>query len=69
MIRDDINEILQDAGLGDKYKCRKNFVDGSIDREIDAESNVIHDQDNNPVFDCGWVNWKNRIAEFILSQQ
>ena len=69
MIRDDINKILQDTGLSDKYKCKKVFVNGSIDRRLDAESNVIHNQNNIPVFDCGWTNWKNRTNEFVLSQK
>jgi len=68
MIRDDINEILRNAGLGDKYKCKKAFVDGSVDRDIDAESNVIYSNDT-PKFDCGWVNWKTKSTEFVLSQE
>jgi hypothetical protein len=68
LTRDSINEILVSKGLGDKFKCKKILVDGSIDREIDGESNVIHDQDNNPVFDCGWVDWDNRLRQFINSQ-
>ena len=69
MTRDDINKALQEASLGGKYKCKKTSVDGSIDRAMGSETNMIHDENNNPVFDCGWVDWKNRIREFILSQQ
>lgn len=67
LTRDSINEILAIEGLGDKYKCKKVLVDGSIDREIDGQSNVIFEGDN-PVFDCGWADWTNRLKQFINSQ-
>ncbi len=55
--------VDRDTGIGiDVGKA------GSIDKENDGESNVIHDQDNSPVFDCGWVDWNNRLKQFINSQ-
>jgi hypothetical protein len=68
MIRDKINGMLEDNNLGEKYKCKKVFVDESIDRTIDSESNIIYNNQNIPVFDCGWAEWENRTNEFISSQ-
>lgn len=66
MTRDSINLVLLEAGLGGRYKCRKVFIDNHPKY---AESNVIHDQNNNPVFDCGWVGWERKVQEFIKGKQ
>ncbi|MFM5928224.1 MAG: hypothetical protein ACKO9U_19160 [Dolichospermum sp.] len=62
LTRDNINEVLLSAGLYGRFKCKKIFIDYD---SVNAESNVILDHNENPVFDCGWKEWKGRIQEFL----
>ncbi|MFM6012500.1 MAG: hypothetical protein ACKO99_17930 [Dolichospermum sp.] len=62
LIRDNINEVISKAGLYGRFKCKKIFIDYD---SVNAESNVILDHNENPVFDCGWKEWKSRIQEFL----
>ncbi|MFM6312547.1 MAG: hypothetical protein ACKPGB_30635 [Dolichospermum sp.] len=62
LTRDNINEVLLSAGLYGRFKCKKIFIDYD---SVNAESNVILDHNENPVFDCGWKEWKSRIQEFL----
>ncbi|MFM6309784.1 MAG: hypothetical protein ACKPGB_16235 [Dolichospermum sp.] len=62
LIRDSINEVISKAGLYGRFKCKKIFIDYD---SVNEESNVILDHNENPVFDCGWKEWKGRIQEFL----